>query len=76
MERDRMAGRDISQAAFRKSTYSDGGQGCVEAAVLGSECLAPDSKDPDSPPLKFAPGPWTPFIKEIKQGECDLNWLG
>jgi hypothetical protein len=29
-----MPDRDISQATFRKSTFSDGGEGCVEVATL------------------------------------------
>lgn len=68
-----MPGRDISQAAFRKSTHSDGGQGCVEAATLSTSRLVRDSKDPDGPTLTFTPSAWTAFVTEVKQGAFDLD---
>ena len=66
-----MPDRDISQAVFRKSTFSDGGEGCVEAATLSTSRLVRDSKDPDGPTLSFTPSAWTAFIKDVKQGKFD-----
>jgi hypothetical protein len=67
-----MPGRDTPQASFRKSTYSDGGQGCVEAATLNALRLVRDSKDPDGPTLGFTPTAWTTFLDQVKQGRFDL----
>lgn len=68
-----MPGRDTPQASFRKSTYSDGGQGCVEAATLDALRLVRDSKDPDGPTLGFTPTAWTFFLDEVKEGRFDLT---
>lgn len=68
-----MPGRDIARAAFRKSTHSDGGEGCVEAATLSGARLVRDSKDPGGPTLSFAPAAWTAFVEEIKRGGFDLD---
>lgn len=36
-----MPDRDISEATFRKSTFSDGGEGCVEVATCdGGQLIA------------------------------------
>lgn len=40
-----MPGREAPQASYRKSTYSDGGNGCVEVATLSTACLVRDSED-------------------------------
>jgi Domain of unknown function (DUF397) len=66
-----MPGRDTPQASFRKSTYSDGGEGCVEAATLSAARLVRDSKDPDGPTLAFTRVAWTSFLDQVKQGRFD-----
>ncbi|MDN3359290.1 DUF397 domain-containing protein [Actinomadura sp. DC4] len=66
-----MPNRDSPRARFRKSTYSDGGEGCVEAATLNAARLVRDSKDPDGPTLAFTPAAWTSFLDQIKQGRFD-----
>jgi Domain of unknown function (DUF397) len=68
-----MPDRDISRAVFRKSTHSDGGEGCVEAATLNGARLVRDSKDPDGPTLAFERPAWAAFINEVKQGKFDLG---
>ena len=68
-----MPDRDISRVVFRKSTHSDGGEGCVEAATQNGYRLVRDSKDPDGPTLAFTPSAWGAFIDKVKQGKLDLD---
>ncbi|WP_329260833.1 DUF397 domain-containing protein [Actinoallomurus sp. NBC_01490] len=68
-----MPDRDISGVVFRKSTHSDGGEGCVEAATLNGSRLVRDSKDPDGPTLAFTPSAWAVLIEGIKQGKFNLD---
>jgi hypothetical protein len=59
---------DLSTAAWRKSSYSDGGaNNCVEVAD-GLTDLVPvrDSKTPAAPPLVFAAVSWSAFVARIK----------
>ncbi len=59
---------DLSIAAWRKSSYSDGGgTNCVEVAD-GYIGLVPvrDSKTPSSRPLVFAAGSWLAFVELVK----------
>jgi Domain of unknown function (DUF397) len=64
---------DLSNAIWRKSSYSGGNGGdCVEiAAVLGVVAVR-DSKDPGGPVLAFGPDEWQAFTTAIKTGEYDL----
>lgn len=59
---------DLSNAAWRKSSYSGGNGGdCVEVAVLTDARRAVrDSKDPDGGALVFGTGDWLAFIERIK----------
>lgn len=68
-----MPDRDISRVVFRKSTHSDGGEGCVEAAMLDGARLVRDSEDPDGPTLTFTPSAWSAFIDKVKQGKLVLD---
>ncbi|MFE2181548.1 DUF397 domain-containing protein [Streptomyces sp. NPDC059455] len=47
---------------FRKSSYSNGKEECVEVAtnVPGTVAIR-DSKDPEGPMLRFAPAAWAAF---------------
>jgi len=59
---------DLSTAAWRKSSYSDGGDNnCVEVAD-GYTGLVPvrDSKTPTVRPLIVAAGPWSAFVDGVK----------
>ena len=59
---------DLSTAAWRKSSYSDGGaNNCVEVAD-GYTGLVPvrDSKTPMSRPLVFSVGSWLAFVGLVK----------
>jgi hypothetical protein len=66
---------DLSNATWRKSSYSGGNGGnCVEVAVLYDDGRAVrDSKDPDGPKLVFAPADWQSFIVAVKDGDLKLS---
>jgi hypothetical protein len=62
---------DLSTAAWRKSSYSNGDGGdCVEVAD-GFPSIVPvrDSKDPQGPALAFPAEAWTAFIGGVKSGD-------
>lgn len=59
---------DLSTAAWRKSSYSQGGANdCVEVAD-GYTGLVPvrDSKTPMSRPLVFSAGSWLTFVESVR----------
>ncbi|MGG2462522.1 DUF397 domain-containing protein [Streptomyces sp. RGM 3693] len=60
--------RDLSNAAWRKSSYSNGSGGsCVEVAD-GLPGVVPvrDSKDPQGPALVFSAAGWSSFVAAVK----------
>lgn len=57
-----------SRLRFRKSSYSSGNGGCVEAAADGNRCYVADTKDPDGPMLVVAPHAWATFVTSLKRG--------
>ncbi|MDI5967494.1 DUF397 domain-containing protein [Streptomyces sp. SL13] len=63
---------DLSRAAWRKSSHSNGGGGsCVEwAPEFTSAGAVPvrDSKDPQGPALTFTPTAWTAFVDAVASG--------
>jgi hypothetical protein len=70
---------DRARNEWRKSSYSNNGGNCVEAAVLGPD-QAPatgrlvamrDSQDPAGPRLHFTPAQWTTFARGIRNGAFD-----
>lgn len=61
---------DLSSAAWRKSSYSNGSGGaCVEVAD-GFPGFVPvrDSKDPQGPALIFPVESWGAFVAAVKDG--------
>ncbi|MBQ0847545.1 DUF397 domain-containing protein [Streptomyces sp. BH-SS-21] len=61
---------DLSTAAWRKSSYSDGGaNNCVEVAD-GCPGLVPvrDSKVANGPALVFGAEPWALFVEGVGRG--------
>ncbi|MFF5249108.1 DUF397 domain-containing protein [Streptosporangium sp. NPDC000095] len=55
--------------AWRKSTLSDGGNGCVEVATnLPGLVAIRDSKDPSGPALTFSTTAWNDFLDRIRTG--------
>jgi hypothetical protein len=62
---------DLSTAAWRKTSYSNGDGGeCLEVAD-GLPRIVPvrDSKNPHGPALVFPAGTWSAFIAGIKAGD-------
>ncbi|QHC20665.1 DUF397 domain-containing protein [Streptomyces sp. GS7] len=61
---------DLNNAAWRKSSYSNGSGGeCVEVAD-GLPGIVPvrDSKDPQGPALVFSAAGWSSFVSAVKGG--------
>jgi hypothetical protein len=62
---------DLGTVAWRKSSYSDGGQNnCIEVAD-GIPGVVPvrDSKDPHGPALVFSASAWSSFVAAVKGDE-------
>jgi len=61
---------DLSGAAWYKSSYSDGGNGCIEIAP-NFPGLTPvrDSKDPEGPALVFTRAAFAAFVTATVAGE-------
>jgi hypothetical protein len=68
-----MSAHNLNAAVWRKSSRSNGngGNNCVEVAVLDSAVAVRDSKDPHGPALVFAPNEWDAFVDHTKGGEFD-----
>ncbi|MEU8201498.1 DUF397 domain-containing protein [Streptosporangium sp. NPDC049046] len=65
-----MISPDLSDAEFRKSSLSGGGNDCVEVATnLPGLVAVRDSKDPAGPALTLSPTAWNNFLTGIRSGE-------
>ncbi|WP_332873399.1 MULTISPECIES: DUF397 domain-containing protein [Nocardia] len=60
-------------AKFAKSTFSDGGGGCVEVASGDGRIAVRDSKDPSGPMLWFTTSEWRAFLAGVRAGEFDFG---
>lgn len=61
---------DLSQARWRKSSYSGSG-GCLEVAFVGDAIAVRDSKDRTGPVLLFTRREWEAFTAGVRDGEFD-----
>ncbi|MFE4517656.1 DUF397 domain-containing protein [Kitasatospora sp. NPDC056783] len=59
---------DPTGAKWRKSTYSNGGGGCIEVDDAHPGRVR-DSKDPHGPALVFPPSAWNSFVIAVRSGE-------
>lgn len=59
---------ELNLAAWRKSTYSGGGN-CVEVAGEPTAVAVRDSKDPSVPPLTFGREEWAAFTGRVQRGQ-------
>ncbi|WP_344259582.1 DUF397 domain-containing protein [Streptomyces sodiiphilus] len=50
---------------WRKSTYSNGAEGCVEVAGLPGGLAVRDSKDPAIPGFRAGTGAWNAFVRAV-----------
>ncbi|MFC5664522.1 DUF397 domain-containing protein [Kitasatospora misakiensis] len=63
---------NLTEADWRKSSYSGGGGACIEVAD-GFPGVMPvrDSKDPNGPALLFSADSWQTFVAAVRDGEFD-----
>ncbi|MFW6691804.1 DUF397 domain-containing protein [Streptomyces sp. MAR4 CNX-425] len=70
-----LSAQDID-ADWVKSSYSDNGTACVEAADLTRTdrrgVAVRDSKDPDGPALLFTPEMFAAFVADVRGGRFDV----
>ncbi|MFF3108563.1 DUF397 domain-containing protein [Kitasatospora sp. NPDC057904] len=59
---------DLTGAAWRKSTYSNGQGGCIEVDDSHPGRVR-DSKDPQGPTLVFPTSAWRSFVSAVRAGE-------
>ncbi|MBO0828467.1 MAG: DUF397 domain-containing protein [Streptosporangiales bacterium] len=64
---------DLSQARWKKASYSNGGSACVEVAGnLDTITAVRDSKRPDDGAIVFDRGSFARFLDDVKEGSFDL----
>ncbi|MFI2610119.1 DUF397 domain-containing protein [Kitasatospora sp. NPDC018619] len=63
-----MHGDHPADAAWRKSSYSNGQGGCVEVDDSRPGTVR-DSKDPEGPALAFPADAWSSFVTAVRSGE-------
>jgi hypothetical protein len=69
-----MSERTPSTSPWRKSSRSNGngGNNCVEVALLERVIAVRDSKNPSGPALSFSPVQWNAFLDGAKDGKFDI----
>jgi hypothetical protein len=61
----------LSNAPWRRSSYSGGGNQCVEVAALDEAFAVRDSKNPDDAHLAFSVKGWKAFLAAVKRDAYD-----
>lgn len=56
---------------WRKSSYSGGGNDCVEVAGMGEVAVVRDSKNPDGGSLIIDRAGWAGFLAMARDGSTD-----
>jgi hypothetical protein len=56
------------RAGWRKSTYSDVANGCVEVDFTSAGVQIRDSKITNSPVIAFTAGQWSAWLAEVTTG--------
>jgi hypothetical protein len=62
---------DLTNAEWRKSSYSATQTNCVEVAQASEIVAVRDSKNPTGPVLVFTPTEWAAFVAGVRDGEFD-----
>ena len=70
-----MTTHHLDAAVWKKSSRSNGngGNNCVEVAILDTAVAVRDSKNPTGPALTFNSAVWAEFMNSTKHGEFDFN---
>lgn len=64
---------DLSQARWKKASYSNGGNACVEVAGnLDGVTAVRDSKRPEDGAIVFDRATFARFLDDVKEGRLDL----
>lgn len=63
---------DAASIQWRKSSYSNAGNQCVEVAQTAMACTVRDSKHPGGGRLIFRATSWRAFVADVKRGRYDL----
>ncbi|KID27985.1 DUF397 domain-containing protein [Prauserella rugosa] len=58
--------------AWRKSTYSGGGNDCVEVAFVPGGAAVRDSKNPSGGMLRLSASEWDALLTAVRRGTLDL----
>ncbi|MDT0547699.1 DUF397 domain-containing protein [Streptomyces lonegramiae] len=61
-------GIDVTDACWRKSSYSGGANDCVELAEVGYHVAVRDSKNPRQSPLVFTRSEAAALVSALKTG--------
>jgi hypothetical protein len=61
----------LARAQWHKSSYSGGGNQCVEVAHVGENVAVRDSKNPAGGHLTFGAGEWKAFLGNARRGSYD-----
>jgi len=69
-----MPAHHLDAAVWKKSSRSNGngGNNCVEVAILDTDVAVRDSKNRSGPALIFNAAEWTAFVNSAKDGEFDI----
>jgi flagellar biosynthesis regulator FlaF len=69
-----MSAHHLNAAVWKKSSRSNGngGNNCVEVAILDAAVAVRDSKNQSGPALVFNAAQWTAFVNSAKEGEFDI----
>jgi hypothetical protein len=66
-----MSQADSSRVHWRKSSYSGGGNDCVEVAFVGRGTAVRDSKDPDGGAFTLPSAGWLGLLDAARAGGLD-----
>ena len=68
-----VADTDLAGLHWRKSSYSGGGNDCVEIAVTNDGAAVRDSKNPDGGVLRLSGREWDALLAAARAGALDLR---
>jgi len=70
-----MSAHHLNAAVWKKSSRSNGngGNNCVEVAILDADVAVRDSKNRSGPALMFTSAEWSAFVDSAKDGEFDIS---